>query len=201
MLSVRWNRFRVCSACHKIVSAYAQQTHSIIFLKNTQKYKIKMQILTLNNQNFQKPSRNPSNRTKGKSLKKTNFWIAHQKNLVPRMLSHCGKMWTVFEHQNSGENRRKRREIFLKISKGHIRIWFRSDKNSKLSHDCAPLKVPKCENFDLLFFTLINHIWVWDLETGILFCLLEAWCCYSPFYIFYACWECAKKCLRMLSFR
>ncbi len=27
MLSMRWNQFRVCSACDKIVSAYAQHTH------------------------------------------------------------------------------------------------------------------------------------------------------------------------------
>ncbi len=31
MLSVRWNRFLVCSACDKIVSAYAQHAHKIIF--------------------------------------------------------------------------------------------------------------------------------------------------------------------------
>jgi hypothetical protein len=47
-----------------------------------------MQILTINNQNFQKPSRNPSIRTKVKILKKKHFWIAHQKSLVLRMLSH-----------------------------------------------------------------------------------------------------------------
>jgi hypothetical protein len=41
-----------------------------------------MQILTINNRNFEKPSRNPSNRTKVKILKKKNFWIAHQKNLA-----------------------------------------------------------------------------------------------------------------------
>ncbi len=52
-----------------------------------------MQILTINNRNFQKPSRKPSNRTKLKILKK-NFWIAHQKNLVPRMLSHRGNVRT-----------------------------------------------------------------------------------------------------------
>ncbi len=33
MLSVRWNRFCVCSACDKIVSKYAQHTHAIIFEK------------------------------------------------------------------------------------------------------------------------------------------------------------------------
>ena len=53
-----------------------------------------MQILTINNRNFQKPSRNPSNRTKVKILKKKKFWIAHQKNLVPRMLSHRGNVRT-----------------------------------------------------------------------------------------------------------
>jgi hypothetical protein len=31
MLSVRRNRFLVCSACDKIVSAYAQHAHTIIF--------------------------------------------------------------------------------------------------------------------------------------------------------------------------
>ncbi len=30
MLSVRWNRFLVCSVCDKIVSAYAQHTHATI---------------------------------------------------------------------------------------------------------------------------------------------------------------------------
>ncbi len=33
LLSVRWNRSCVCSACDKIVSAYAQHTHAIIFEK------------------------------------------------------------------------------------------------------------------------------------------------------------------------
>ncbi len=36
MLSMRWNWFRVCSACDKIVSAYAQHTHATIF-KNDSK--------------------------------------------------------------------------------------------------------------------------------------------------------------------
>ncbi len=45
-----------------------------------------MQILTINNRNFQKSSRNPFNRTKVKILKKKKFWIAQHKNLVPRML-------------------------------------------------------------------------------------------------------------------
>ncbi len=31
---------------------------------------------------------------------------------------------------------------------------------------CRGLKVPKCENIDVAFFTLINPIWVCDLGTG-----------------------------------
>ncbi len=76
MLSMRWNRFRVCSACDKIISAYAQHTHAIIF-------------------------------------------------------------------ENSGENRRKRSEIF----EGHIRIWFRSKKiQSYLMLTVCTFKGCECSN-------------------------------------------------------
>ncbi len=71
MLSMLWNRFLVCSACDKIVSAYAQHTHAIIFENDS---KIKMKISPIKNQNFEKPSRNLSDRTKVKILKKI-FWI------------------------------------------------------------------------------------------------------------------------------
>jgi hypothetical protein len=63
-----------------------------------------MQISPIKNKNFEQPSRNPSNRTKVKILKKNFFGYLSTKNLVPRMLSHRG---------NSGENRRKRCEIFF----------------------------------------------------------------------------------------
>jgi hypothetical protein len=53
-----------------------------------------MHILTINNLNFQKLSRNPSNRTKVKILRKFFFWIAYQKNLVLRSLSHRGNVRT-----------------------------------------------------------------------------------------------------------
>ncbi len=49
----------------------------LYFLKITPEYQIKMQILTLINQNFEKPSRNPSNRTKLKKKKK--FYSSPQK--------------------------------------------------------------------------------------------------------------------------
>ncbi len=50
-----------------------------------------MQISTIKNPNFEKPFRNPSNRTQVNILKKNIFWISLQKNLVPRMLSHREK--------------------------------------------------------------------------------------------------------------
>ncbi len=96
MLSVRLNRFRVCSAC----ACYN-------FLKITQKSQIKLQISTKKNRNFEKPFRNPSYRTHVNILKK---------NLVPRMLSHRENV------RNSGENRRKRNEIFLPQSQ--VEDWF-----------------------------------------------------------------------------
>jgi hypothetical protein len=34
----------------------------------------------------------------------------------------------------------KEAKFFSKIYEGHIRIWFRSKKNSKLSHACVPLR-------------------------------------------------------------
>ncbi len=138
MLSVQWNRFLVCSVCDKIVSTFyffrslcqsanccpnptnlpkmqhlwislfAQHAHAIIF-ENYSKYQIKMQILTINNRNFGKPSRNPSYRTKVKVLRENLFLIAHQKNLIFFRL--CSVTAKMCEHQNSGKNPRKRIEI------------------------------------------------------------------------------------------
>ncbi len=88
----------------------------------TQKFLTKMQISPIKNQNFEKPSRNLSNRTKVKILKKK-FWISLK------------KIW--FEHRNSGENRWKRSEIFSKIYEGHVRIWFRSKKFKIISCLCT----------------------------------------------------------------
>jgi hypothetical protein len=65
-----------------------------------------MQILTINNRNFQKPSRNPSNRTKEKILKNKIFGIAHQKILVPSMLSHRGNVRTSKLWRKSQEKKR-----------------------------------------------------------------------------------------------
>jgi hypothetical protein len=74
-----------------------------------------MQILAINNRNFQKHSRNPSNRTKVKILKKKIFWIAHQKNLVPRVLSHRENVRTSKFWRKSKE---KKRNFYRKFTKG-----------------------------------------------------------------------------------
>ncbi len=73
---MRENLFLVCSVCDKIVSSYAQcaiksfphmlSMRMLQFSKITQKYQIKMQISTINNGNFEKLAKNPSNRTKVK---------------------------------------------------------------------------------------------------------------------------------------
>jgi hypothetical protein len=68
-----------------------------------------MQISPIKNQNFEKPSRNPSNRTKVKILKK-DFLGYLSKKILFRVCSVTAEM---FEHRNSGEYRRKRSEIFF----------------------------------------------------------------------------------------
>jgi hypothetical protein len=73
-----------------------------------------MQISPLKNQNFEKPSRNLSTRTKVKILKK-NVWISLNKNLVPRMLSHRRNVRTSKFWRKSKE---KKRNFFRKFTKG-----------------------------------------------------------------------------------
>ena len=68
-----------------------------------------MQISPIKNQNFEKPSKNLSDRTKVKILKKKNFGYLSKK-IWFRVCSVTAEM---FEHRNSGENRRKRSEIFF----------------------------------------------------------------------------------------
>jgi hypothetical protein len=81
----------------------------------TQKSLIKMQILPIKNPNFEKPSRNLSNKTKLKILRKKFFWTSLKKNLVPRMLSHCGNVRTLKFWRKSKE---KKRNFFRKFKKG-----------------------------------------------------------------------------------
>ncbi len=65
-----------------------------------------------------------------------NFWIAHQKNLVPRMLT-CSVTAKMFEHQNSGRNRGKESNNFGKFTQGILGLDL-GKKNSKLSQACVP---------------------------------------------------------------
>ncbi len=77
-----------------------------------------MQISPIKNQNFEKPSRNLFDRTKVKILKKK-FFRHLSKKIWFRVCSVTAEM---FEHRNSGENRRKEAKFFSKIDEGHIRI-------------------------------------------------------------------------------
>jgi hypothetical protein len=54
-------------------------------------------------------------------------------------------------------------KLFKNSSTGYAETQHgEQQKANQTSH----LKMPKCDNFDLLFFTLINHICVGDLGTG-----------------------------------
>ncbi len=66
-----------------------------------------MQISPIKNQNFEKPSWNLFNRTKVKILKKKILGYLSKK-IWFRVCSVTAEM---FEHRNSGENRRKKSEI------------------------------------------------------------------------------------------
>jgi hypothetical protein len=69
-----------------------------------------MQISPIKNPNFEKLSRNLSNRTEVKILKKKFFGYLSKKI----WFRECSVTAEMFEHRNSGENRRKRSEIFFK---------------------------------------------------------------------------------------
>jgi hypothetical protein len=108
----------------------------------TQKSLIKMQISPIKNQNFEKPSRNSSNRTKVKILKNKFFGYLSKKI----WLRVCSATAEMFEHRILAKIEGREANFFSKIYEGHIRIWFRSKKNSKLSHACVPLKVRQTVN-------------------------------------------------------
>ncbi len=124
-LSMRGNSFLACSACDDIGSAYAQHAIKsfpsmlsicmLQFSKMTKKSLIKMHILYIKNQNFEKPSRNLSNRTKVKFLENIFFLISLKKNLFPRMLSHRGNIRTSKFWRKLKE---KKRNFFRKFTKG-----------------------------------------------------------------------------------
>jgi hypothetical protein len=87
-----------------------------------------MQILTIKNQNLEKPSRNPSNRTRVKILKKKFFGYLSKKNLVPRMLSHRVNVQTSKFWRKSKETKRN---FFRKFTKGIYRFDLGQKKDQK----------------------------------------------------------------------
>jgi hypothetical protein len=102
----------VKTVCDEIVSSYAQcaiksspRMLSMCMLEFS-KSKIKMQISTKKHQNFEKPFRNPYNRTNMNFLKNKNI----SKKIWFRVCSVTEKM---FELRNSDENRRKRSNKFF----------------------------------------------------------------------------------------
>ncbi len=77
-----------------------------------------MQILTINNRNFQKPSRKPSNRTKVKILKKK--FLASSSKKFGSAYAQSPRKCSNIEILAKIEG--KEAKIFSKIYEGHIRI-------------------------------------------------------------------------------
>jgi hypothetical protein len=79
-----------------------------------------MQISPIKNPNFEKLSRNLSNRIKVKILKKKFFLDISKKNLFPRMLSHRGNVRTPKFWQKSKEKKRNFFENLRRVYKDLI---------------------------------------------------------------------------------
>ncbi len=73
-----------------------------------------MQMSPIKNLNFEKPSRNLSNRTKVKILGKNFFGYLSKKN----WFRVCSVTADMFEHQNSGKIEGKEANFFAKIYEG-----------------------------------------------------------------------------------
>jgi hypothetical protein len=84
----------------------------------TQKSLIKMQISAIKNQNFEKPSRNLSNRTKVKILKKK-FWDISQKKFGS---AHAQSPRKCSNIEILAKIEGKEAKFFSKIDEGQIRI-------------------------------------------------------------------------------
>ncbi len=77
-----------------------------------------MQISPIKNQNFEKPSRNPSNRTKVQILKKK-FWISLNKKFgsaYAQSPRKCSNIEILAKIEGKEAN------FFSKIYEGHLRI-------------------------------------------------------------------------------
>jgi hypothetical protein len=77
-----------------------------------------MQISPIKNQNFEKPSRNPLNRTKVKNLKKNVFGYLSKKfgSVNAQSPRKCSNIEILVK------SKEKKRICFSKIYEGHIRI-------------------------------------------------------------------------------
>ncbi len=105
-----------------------------------------MQILTINNRNFQKTSRNPSNRTKVKILKEKIVGQLTKKfgSAYPQSPRKCSNIKILAKIQ------RKRSEIFFENLRRAYKDLIQVKKNSKLSHACVPLRMSIYEQFNIL---------------------------------------------------
>ncbi len=121
----------------------------------TQKSLIKRQISPIKSQNFEKPSRSPSKSTKVKILKKKNFGYLLKK--FGSAYAQSPRKYSNIEILAKIEG--KEAKFFSKIYEGHMRIWLRSKKNSKLSHACVPLKGSQYRTY------LSEHWWSWDIHS------------------------------------
>ncbi len=78
-----------------------------------------MLILTINNRNFQKSSRNRSNRTKVKILKKKKFLDSSSKKFGS---AYAQSLWKCSNIKILAKIKEKEGNFFSKIYEGHIRI-------------------------------------------------------------------------------
>ncbi len=85
----------------------------------TQKSLIKMQNLPIKNQNFEKLSRNISNRTKVKILGKNFFWISLKNKFGSE---YAQSPWKCSNIEILAKIEGKEAKFFSKIYEGHIRI-------------------------------------------------------------------------------
>jgi len=83
----------------------------------TQKSLIKMQILPIKNLNFEKTSRNPSNRTKVKILEKKIFWISLKKKFGSEYAQSPRECLNI---EILAKIEGKEAKFFSKIYEGHL---------------------------------------------------------------------------------
>ena len=98
-----------------------------------------MQISPIKNPNFEKPSRNLSNRTKVKILQKNFFGYLSKKI----WFCVCSVPAEMFEHRNSGENRRKRSEFFFENLRRAYKDLIQVKKKFKIISCLCTFKVSK----------------------------------------------------------